>query len=59
MGIAAIAGGLVGLPLGMAMAFGWITSLVYMILFGISATLFAIWVIAAGVLLWRRTRAAF
>jgi hypothetical protein len=30
-----------------------------MILFGISATLFAIWVIAAGVLLWRRTRAAF
>jgi hypothetical protein len=59
IGIAAIAGGLVGLPLGMALAFAWITSLVYMILFGISATLFAIWVIAAGIVLWRRTTPAF
>lgn len=43
----------------LALAFQWITSLVYMILFGISATLFAIWVIAAGVVLWRRTTPAF
>ena len=43
----------------LALAFQWITSLVYMILFGISATLFAIWVIAAGVVLWRRTTPVF
>jgi hypothetical protein len=55
VGLAAIAGGLIGIPLGMALAFSWITSLTYMILFGTSATFFAIWVIAAGVLLWRRT----
>jgi hypothetical protein len=55
LGLAAIAGGLLGIPLGLALAFSWVTSLIYMIVFGISATLFATWVIAAGVLLWRRT----
>jgi len=59
MGFAAIAGGLIGLPLGMALAFSWITSLTYMILFGTSATFFAAWVIGAGALLWRRTGPAY
>jgi hypothetical protein len=55
VGLAAIAGGLIGIPLGLALAFSWISSLTYMVLFGTSATFFAVWVIAAGVLLWRRT----
>ncbi len=57
MGVTAIAGAAIGFPLGVALAFSWITSLTYMVLFGVTSTLFATWGVAAGAQLWRRTAA--
>jgi hypothetical protein len=58
LGLVAYAGGLVGLVLGLLLAFVTITFQTFQILFGTSATLFSVWVAWCGVCLWASAKPA-